>query len=182
MMKHVMVDLETLATSGDAAIISIGAVAFDPDTGELGETFKVNVDGASSQAAGGHVDAKTVAWWFGQSAEARAHLNDPAPVSIKAALEAFSAFCWSNLGPEFYLWGNGATFDNTVLRTAYERLGLPDLPAPWRYTRDMCYRTVKNLHPEIELKREGVFHDALSDAISQARHLCAILAATKKAT
>lgn len=35
-MKHVMLDLETMGNGPRAAIVSIGAVFFDPLTGELG--------------------------------------------------------------------------------------------------------------------------------------------------
>ena len=35
-MQHVMVDIETLGTGPDAVIKSLGAVDFDPQTGEIG--------------------------------------------------------------------------------------------------------------------------------------------------
>jgi hypothetical protein len=179
MMRHIMVDLETLSTKGNAAIISIGAIAFDPETGELGAELKVNVDGVSSQKAGGHVDAGTVAWWFAQSNEARAHLLEPKPVSLKDALELFRFYLSVAVEADFYIWGNGATFDNTVLRSAFESVGLP---IPWSFRRDMCYRTMRATFPEVpDVPRVGVFHDSLDDAKTQARHLCAIFAHIKKA-
>ena len=179
-MKHVMVDLETLAATSNAAIVSIGAVAFDPETGALGPEFKVNVDGVSSQQAGGYVEAGTVAWWFAQSNEARAHLNAPKPVTLGEALIALSVWLRANLDEKFHLWGNGATFDNVILRSAYASVGLP---APWHFTRDACYRTMKNLFPAVKAEeRTGVHHDSLDDARHQTRHLCAIFASIKPRT
>ena len=43
-MNDVMVDLETLSTKPNAAIVSIGAVFFDPKTGELGDTYYQVID------------------------------------------------------------------------------------------------------------------------------------------
>lgn len=170
---HVMVDLETFASSGDAAIVSIGAVCFDPETGELGPEFKINVDPADAQRAGGHVDAGTVLWWFQQTPEARARLTDSAPRPLVEALARLNGFFLANLDTKFCLWGNGSDFDNIVLRHAYASVGIP---VPWHFGRNRCYRTMKGGFPEVPMQRKGTHHDALDDARSQARHLCAIYA------
>ena len=176
-MKHVMVDLETLSTAPNAAIMSIGAVAFDPETGRVGAEFYVNIDPKSAQDAGLHVDAGTVSWWFSQSNEARAHLVAPKPLPLQAALAAFQQFLMLEVEPKFTIWGNGASFDNVILSHAYEASGSP---APWRYWQDACYRTMKGLFPQVKMVREGVHHDALADARSQAKHLCAIFTAMRQ--
>ena len=41
----------------------------------------------------------------------------------------------------------------------------------WPYRNNRCYRTLKGLLPAIELERSGTHHNALDDAITQARHL-----------
>ncbi len=46
---------------------------------------------------------------------------------------------------------------------------------PWNFWNNRCYRTLKNLHPKIELVRTGVHHHALADAKTQALHLLEIL-------
>jgi len=43
-MKHVMVDLETLSLNNNAVVVSISAVEFDLETGELGKTFEEGID------------------------------------------------------------------------------------------------------------------------------------------
>src|SRR5690348_4173144 len=57
--RDVMVDIETLSTRYDAAILSIGAVAFDRKTGILGPQFLICIDPRSTQDAGLHIDAGT---------------------------------------------------------------------------------------------------------------------------
>lgn len=69
------------------------------------------------------------------------------------------------------VWGNGSDFDNVILRNAYAAIGST---YPWRYNDNMCYRTIKNLAPDVKMARQGVHHNALDDARSQALHLIAI--------
>jgi len=65
-----MVDLETWGTQPGSMLRSLGAVVFDPMTGELGEAFYTNIDEASQEAVGLKKDARTVQWRAEQSAEA----------------------------------------------------------------------------------------------------------------
>ena len=60
MSVNVMVDLETLGNGSESVIISIGAVEFDPETGELGREFYKVVDAQSCVDAGLKIDASTV--------------------------------------------------------------------------------------------------------------------------
>ena len=70
MNKHVMVDIETLGTACDAPILSIGAVAFDIESGEISSKFYRAVD-PSSALERGRADGGTLRWWMGQSDSAR---------------------------------------------------------------------------------------------------------------
>lgn len=167
MSKHCMLDLETLGNGNEAVILSIGAVCFD-ETG-LGAEFYTNVNPQSCVEAGLKMDVSTVVWWMKQDDQARSAFNKPG-VSITQALMEFSEFFRTN-GCE-KLWGNGATFDNVILRSAYR---LADRPTPWEYYNDMCYRTLKNLRRDIKMERWGTHHNALDDAKSQAAHAINIL-------
>lgn len=172
-MQDIMLDLETLGSSPQAAIIAIGAVAFDIPTRQLGENFYHVVDLESSVARGGIMDAATCLWWMQQSDTARAALQRPG-VAVETALQHFSSWL-GMLAPrdEIRVWGNGAAFDNVILASAYRRI---NGAAPWQYWNDRCYRTVKALHPDVPMQRTGDHHNALDDAISQAHHLIAMLA------
>lgn len=170
-MNDVMHDLETMGVGPGAAIVAIGAVEFDPDTGKLGREFYQEIRLEDSVAAGGVIDASTVLWWMQQSDDARAAVYNKGGVSLLAALIQFAQWLRA-CGPDVKLWGNGAAFDNVILRNAY---GLMRMAPPWDHRNDRCYRTLKNLRPGIELVRGGTHHNALDDAISQARRAVAIL-------
>jgi hypothetical protein len=173
-MNDYMVDLETLSLRPNAAIISIGAVQFDYQTGELGAEFYCNIDPASAVEAGGHIDADTVMWWMKQEKAARTALESNR-LSIHGALEIFRGYLMASL-PDYMshprIWGNGAAADNVWLATAYKNAGIE---LPWHFTDDRCYRTLKNLYPDVVTERTGVAHNALDDAKNQARHAIQLL-------
>ncbi|EOL5369271.1 RecE family exodeoxyribonuclease, partial [Escherichia coli] len=101
---HLMIDLETMGTGPDAQIASIGAVFFDPQTGEMGPVFNKTID---MKTGGGTVNISTIEWWLQQSSEARtAILTDKIPMDD--ALLQFREFIDENSG-EFFVqvWGNG---------------------------------------------------------------------------
>jgi hypothetical protein len=168
-MADVMVDLETLGNGSTAAIISIGAVAFDAESGKIESEFYVNVDPQSCVDAGLKMDVSTVMWWMKQSDEARDAFNKPA-VPLELALDMFKAWYPQSAA----LWGNGATFDNVILSNAYTLTGIN---RPWNFTKDRCYRTLKALRPDIKQEKVGVAHNALDDAKFQALHACKLLRA-----
>ncbi|EGE6021132.1 TPA: 3'-5' exoribonuclease, partial [Escherichia coli] len=115
---HLMIDLETMGKNPDAPIISIGAIFFDPQTGDMGPEFSKTID---LETAGGVIDRDTIKWWLKQSREAQsAIMTDEIP--LDDALLQLREFIDENSG-EFFVqvWGNGANFDNTILRRSYER-------------------------------------------------------------
>jgi inhibitor of KinA sporulation pathway (predicted exonuclease) len=162
-MNTVMVDLETLSTESNAAIVAIGAVLIDLERGSFVDKFYRVVDPESAIAAGGHVSGSTLKWWLKQSDEAR-HAIAEHGIPLKQALEVFSS--WVPNKAE--VWGNGATFDNVVLTNAYNAVGLT---RPWSYRNDRCYRTLKSLYPHVPVTYVGTAHNALNDAESQGMHL-----------
>ncbi|HZV85891.1 MAG TPA: 3'-5' exonuclease [Brevundimonas sp.] len=177
-MRDVMVDIETLGTRPGSAILSIGAVAFDPDTGTLGAEHYGVVSLASSLAFGATVDAETVAWWGRQTPEAQRVLFEalsPNADSLHVGLSGLTAFLRS-VGDVagLRIWGNGSDFDNVLLSAAYQQAGTV---APWAFWNNRCFRTAKNMFRGFEPSREGEHHNALDDARHQARHALAISAA-----
>jgi exodeoxyribonuclease VIII len=171
-----MLDLETMGTNKNAAIIAIGAVRMDLVTktvrseGAGASTFYRVVSLESSMKSGGVVDASTIMWWMKQSEEARRCLTSSDTCSLEEALKGFSN--WAKEVPVRELWGNGSDFDNVILENSYARLGMA---VPWRYTANRCYRTVAALHPSVPRPVAGVHHNALDDAVNQAKHLCILL-------
>ncbi|HGG2420524.1 TPA: 3'-5' exoribonuclease [Escherichia coli] len=171
---HLMIDLETMGKNPDAPIISIGAIFFDPQTGDMGPEFSKTID---LETAGGVIDRNTIKWWLKQSREAQsAIMTDEIP--LDDALLQLREFIDENSG-EFFVqvWGNGANFDNTILRRSYERQGIP---CPWRYYNDRDVRTIVELGKAIDFDArtaipfEGERHNALDDARYQAKYVSAI--------
>ncbi|MDZ4903572.1 exonuclease [Escherichia coli] len=171
---HLMIDLETMGKNPDAPIASIGAVFFDPQTGEQGPEFSKIIDMGT---CGGTVDISTIEWWLQRSGEARAAiLADRIP--LDDALLQLREFIDENSG-EFFVqvWGNGANFDNVILRRSYER---QEIPCPWRYTNDRDVRTMVALGLVMDFDArnvttfEGERHNALHDARYQAKYVSAI--------
>ncbi|EGD4400987.1 Exodeoxyribonuclease VIII from bacteriophage origin [Escherichia marmotae] len=171
---HLMIDLETMGKNPDAPIISIGAIFFDPQTGDMGPEFSKTID---LETAGGVIDRDTIKWWLKQSREAQsAIMTDEIP--LDDALLQLREFIDENSG-EFFVrvWGNGANFDNVILRRSYERQGIP---CPWRWSNDRDVRTIVELGKAIDFDArtaipfEGVRHNALDDARYQAKYVSAI--------
>ncbi|EMY7484586.1 3'-5' exoribonuclease, partial [Escherichia coli] len=171
---HLMIDLETMGKNPDAPIISIGAIFFDPKTGDMGPEFSKTID---LDTAGGVIDRDTMKWWLKQSREAQsAIMTDEIP--LDDALLQLREFIDENSGEFFvHVWGNGANFDNTILRRSYERQGSP---CPWRYYNDRDVRTIVELGKAIDFDArtaipfEGERHNALDDARYQAKYVSAI--------
>lgn len=166
-----MVDLETMSTASDAAIVSIGAVLFSQEQGIL-DTFYANICLQSCIDAGLRLDGDTVMFWLRQSEDARKALYNGDKLYLINALLEFNNWLKENsdIGT-VKVWGNGASFDNSILATAYRQLNVQQ---PWKFWNDRCYRTIKNLYPDVELQRVGELHNALDDAKSQALHLLTI--------
>lgn len=173
---HIMIDLETMGNTPDAPIVSIGACRFD-ENGVGGDTFYRQISLQSSVDAGATMDPPTVIWWMKQEVEARAAIFEGEDVDEWEALCDFNQ--WLGSEEEISgMWGNGADFDNVILAQAYRRYGQD---VPWPFWLSRCYRTVKSFST-VEMDREGTHHNALDDAISQAKHLIAIWAAQHVAT
>ncbi|EMK4833716.1 3'-5' exoribonuclease [Escherichia coli] len=171
---HLSVDLETMGTNPDAPINSIGGTFFDPATGEMGPEFSKAID---LETSGGIIDRKTIKWWAKRSREAQSAIFTD-EISLDVALRLFIEFIEKNSGGCFVqVWGNGANFDNVILRRSYERQGIP---CPWLYYNDRDVRTIVELGNAIgfdvrmAIPFEGVPHNALDDARHQAKQVSAI--------
>ncbi|WP_105477859.1 exonuclease [Escherichia coli] len=172
--NHLSVDLETMGTNPDAPINSIGGKFFDPETGEMGPEFSKAID---LETSGGIIDRKAIKWWAKRSREAQSAIfTDEIP--LDDALLQLREFINENSGESFVqIWGNGANFDNVILRRSYERQGIP---CPWRYYNDRDVRTIVELGKAIDFDArtaipfEGERHNALDDARYQAKYVSAI--------
>lgn len=161
-----MVDLETLSTKPNAAILSIGAVPFMPFIQEC--KFYEKVAPASPLLNPPDclfdISQNTLAWWNKQPQHVRLEAYSGTK-SISEVLTEFTSWLYS-FNKEIILWGNGADFDNVILTNAYNVF---DVKPPWKFYNNRCFRTLKNISGVNAPVFEGDKHNALADAIHQAR-------------
>lgn len=177
---HLMVDLETMGSGPDAPIVSIGAVYFDPSTGNTGAEFYQVVSLESSMSFGMKPDASTIQWWLKQSSEARSAILVDEALGLRETLELLADFIAENAANGSHtvqLWGNGCSFDNVILRRAY---ALTETPFSVPFWNDRDVRTMVELgksvgiNPRFDIPFEGDMHNALSDARHQVKYVSAI--------
>lgn len=165
---HVMLDLETWGRESGCAIRSIGAVVFDPLTGDLGARFYRNIDDESSKALGLTFDPETVAWWADQSEAAQAALlEDQRPVG--EAVADFASWFTEVGGVQIY--GHGAIFDVGIVEGVFRAC---HVDTPWKFWNVRCCRTILAMANRRPMRlASDVHHNALNDAEAQARAVAA---------
>jgi exodeoxyribonuclease VIII len=172
----ISLDLETLSTRPDAAILSIGVVPFNRGTGEIGEGAEIHVK-IFPQLFSRHVMFSTIKWWVGQSKEAisQAAVGQRTAYKLKEALALLRTvvISWAVDENEVKVWGNGAAFDNAILIHAYKQ---KKYPCAWKYWNDLCLRTIETQVEDKDGSRlkdlvpfVGTKHNALADAEHQAK-------------
>jgi DNA polymerase III epsilon subunit-like protein len=155
-----MLDIETLGLEPGAAILSIGAVRFDAGTVDADDEFLRSVSLASCEQYGLEIDAETLTWWLDQDAAAQAQLTGGS--DLHGVLREFSV--WLDGAEE--IWANSPAFDCVHLEHAYGEVALE---VPWEYYQRRDYRTLSGLELVDEPEHSGTEHDALDDAVQQAR-------------
>jgi 3' exoribonuclease, RNase T-like len=171
-MKHIMFDAETLGTVADACIMSIGAVRFDLDSDKIDDDgFYASISIDSNLALKRRVQEDTLIWWMNQGEAAKGVFNE-AKQTLGTALEDLTDWIGSD---DCFVWSNGADFDLPMLAHAYTQLGME---VPWKYYNSRCFRTYKKLPgaKQVELPFAGTKHNALFDAVHQAKTAQAIQA------
>lgn len=162
-LRHVMIDNETLDLIPSSKIVSIGAVIFDPRYGRISdETFYVELDHKAQKNRTS--DKSTVDWWKKQKPEIKKALRGT--MLLEDALEELSWF----VPDDCKVWGNGATFDISMLENAYRASGMLE---PWKFWNVRDVRTIKDMYESKrggwERASGGDKHNALYDAQVQAR-------------
>jgi hypothetical protein len=169
-MKDVMIDLETFGTRANACVVQIGACYFDRVTGEIGKTFKVNVDAGSPGQ--GQMDSSTVYWWLEREEQARRSIGERGGklIPIFEAMTQLNLF----LAGSQCIWSH-ATFDFVIVSEAMKRLKI--FPK-FKYSSARDIRTLNDLAGVSinDFAREGTHHDGLDDAKFQVKYCVAAMA------
>lgn len=176
----IMLDVETLGKGSNAAVIAIGAVAFNMNEGIIGDSYYASIDPEEASVFGS-VDMSTITWWMDQSEEARkAIFNNEENLNVWRAVNGFRLWIEKlrESDSELYLWGNGSSFDNVVTKNFCQQRGAT---WPFKYNEDMDVRTlvrigreILGIDPKNESEFLGVKHNALDDAIHQAKYCMTI--------
>jgi len=155
-----MVDLETMAVSPNAVVLSLGAVHFNPYGNGYGDKlyFRINID--DQDALGREVDPNTITWWSQQDPVVMEEAFSPDNrISLVDAIDQFHKFAW---GCDAF-WAHGSIFDIVIIENIYKQLGKP---VPWQYWQIRDTRTLFDLGVDPDMPKGGK-HDALQDAIRQ---------------
>lgn len=146
-----MMDLETLSVRPNAVILVIGAIKFN-----RGETWNENlkkndikktdsfyrlIEIDSCIKEGMHVDPDTEKWWHAQHTSVKYDaLINTDRIPLRQALEEFCKWFGSNQRTK--IWGNGSSFDCTILGEAYK---ICKMIPPWKFWLERDLRTITDL-------------------------------------
>lgn len=179
-MKHFMIDIETLSTTVNAAVLSIGAVEFDPYTGDVLRTFYRNLDLNQDTRK---VNMATVTWWMQQIAsnpKLAQTFADGDRVPVEQALHELDNFLTNRTfnwrGEDFekiQVWACDPDFDLAILASLYADY---DIRVPWMFYEPRSVRTVRVIAEMlgVTIEKQSATHDALDDCIRQAREVGAL--------
>lgn len=168
-MNHVMIDIETMATSEDAAITSIGACTFNAHS-ILDDVFYRNIRVDAQQLMFRRlVDRKTLDWWSQRKSPAVYELlksMSGEAVGLCEALDDLRQYV-KKQGKINGVWAKPPHFDISILNHAYRTTGIE---APWQHRRIYCVRTLMaTVQGKVEWEQGD--HNALHDAIAQAKNV-----------
>jgi hypothetical protein len=179
--RHVSIDLETLGIKPTALILSIGAVAFDPKTGEQTDDGFYRIVDIAHAIGGGDIDPSTVNWWMKQSQAARDEIfgdvNAEQRVNLRVALSELSDYLGFSEAipegefPDLVLWARGSK-DEQWLDSAYKGMQLAPPFAYWQWKDERTFTGYfKQFLPD---RGELVAHNAFDDALYQSLCVSAV--------
>jgi len=174
MAIDIMLDLETLATTPNAVILSFAATRFnafsldEENDYTLHLNLKLDVD--EQIALDRDVDQNTIAWWAQQPELIRSNaFDDKDRTNLADFILKLNKFVVN----ADRIWAQGPVFDIVILENLYRQIGIP---CPWPYYVIRDSRTlIKALGNDIIHERKNA-HDALEDCKYQAGYIKKITA------
>lgn len=169
MKLQAMVDIESLSSRPDGAIIAIGLCTFDEN--RIVDSSEILID---PRLTPGHRDPKTLDWWNEQDPEVFKKMMSgtmPPWSACEVMEEIMKDWGVSTL------WANPPTFDITMLRRLFN---IYEVKFPIHYTGERDFRTLRKIADDFDINYREPYdtrtaHDAESDAICQAQALQIIL-------
>jgi 3' exoribonuclease, RNase T-like len=172
---NITLDLETLSTQHDAAIIQIGCCIPQFDhvyiPKGISHEFEVTIKYEDALQSEFHKSHSTMDWWAAQPSSTRMQVFS----GQNSYTDAFDQFKWwieslKTDGSGVAIWGNGSDFDNRLLSYSLDSLGYHNV---WSFRNNRDLRTLKALFPfsVTEDRINEIKHTALGDARYEARLL-----------
>ena len=162
-----MIDIESLDTTPDCVILTIGAVRFDPKGSGVVERLELRPTVEDqTDIYGRSINEDTLRWWGDQSPEAQEEaLGDRGRIPFAECMEKLYKFCWNRTN----VWSNGASFDCVVMEHAWRQTSDRPNPIPWPFWTVRDTRTLYDI-TGVKLKDGGhsTSHKAVEDAERQA--------------
>ena len=149
-MNDLMIDIETLSTASDAAIMAIAAVPFSRLDGPHPSYYcwKISLESAIQH---GSLEADTIEFWINRGPI----LQNECSEALGNVLSDLSSI----IGDDTKVWSKGPGFDMAILKSAFRSC---NIPIGWKYYNERCVRTVMDLaglkSKDIELP-VGFIHD-----------------------
>ena len=157
-----MVDLETLATTPDAAILTIGACRFDPKGNDIATTFYERVKLETQENYNRVINEDTLSWWSQQDKQIQedAFGEGDDRIDLQDAMKKLYTF---GLGTT-NVWSHGAIFDIVILENICRSF---QQAITWKFWEVRDTRTLFDI-ADININVQGK-HNALTDAVAQAK-------------
>ena len=168
MKKNVVIDFETLGTTADCVVLSLGAVTED------GDSFYVVFD--SNMQTTRKISPATLAWWEAQTPEARDVLTESRHGDCCTPEDGVKGFIsWLKIimgDDEAVVWSLGGDFDIAIINHIMGEAGIEPC---WKYWNTRCLRTLGALYPQVKRPKTNN-HNALDDAKNEMEWLKLLLA------
>ena len=157
-----MIDLETLATTPDAAVLTIGACKFDPKAKEIHSTFYERIILETQEGYKRIINEDTLAWWSQQDKQIQedAFGEGDDRIDLKDAMKKLYTF---GLGTT-NVWSHGSIFDVVIIEDICRSF---QQAVTWKFWEVRDTRTLFDL-AKVDVRIEGK-HNALTDAVAQAQ-------------
>lgn len=161
MPRHLMFDLETMATSPRATILTLGAVIFDPFTTEIFDELYMRINTDEQESLGREINDETLDWWGKQDPEIMLEaFSDENRLQLSTAMDKFHKFSWG----AGKVWSHGAVFDIIIIEDLLRQMGRSP---PWQFWDCRDTRTLFDLGHSADMPQSAK-HNALEDAKRQA--------------
>lgn len=171
-VRHVMIDLETLAVDPHAAVMQVGIVT--NLTEHLVSVKPSYYQPPTNDYYPYKVSPETIAFHEKSAPENLKYCEDYGGSPGAAAIQVSDYLERLKCGGKYSLriWANGTDFDIPILTNLLRQEGAK---IPWGYTYVRDYRTLREMFKQVLPVKYKNDHNAVNDARNQYFHLCEML-------